>query len=198
MGVPVVLLARPAVAGVDTISTENAASAGRLADHLLDHGYRRLAFLGDPASSPDAAARWEGVAAALTARKVRPRRPVPCAFNEQAGHDEAIRLLTGSGSRPEVLVCADDEIALGVLLAAEELGLRVPDDIAVTGWDDIMAARYTRPALTTVRQPMQELGARAARALDERITGVRTAPTHDVLDTTVQIRRSCGEHDKGE
>jgi LacI family transcriptional regulator len=196
MGVPVVLLARPAVPGVDTISTENAASAGRLTGHLLDHGYRRLAFLGDPTSSPDAAARWEGVAAALTVRRIRPRRPVPCAFDEQAGRAGAVRLL-GAASRPEALVCADDEIALGALLAAEELGLRVPGDVAVTGWDDIMAARYTRPALTTVRQPMRELGARAARALDERISGARTAPRHDVLDTTLQIRGSCGEHGRG-
>jgi LacI family transcriptional regulator len=198
MGVPVVLLARPAVTGVDTISTENVASAGRLAEHLLDHGHRRIAFLGDPASSPDAAARWEGVSGALVARGIRPRRPVPCAFDEQAGHDEARRLLTAARGRPEALVCADDEIALGALLAAADLGLRVPADVAVTGWDDIMAARFVRPALTTVRQPMRELGGRAARALDERIAGVRTAQQHAVLHTELVIRASCGHHDEEE
>jgi len=196
MGVPVVLLARPAVPGVDTISAENAGSARQLVGHLLDHGHRRLAFLGDPTSSPDAAARWDGVCAALTERRIRPRQPVPCAFGEEAGFRAAQRLLGASRGRPEALVCADDEIALGALLAAEELGLRVPADVAVTGSDDIMAARYSRPALTTVRQPMRELGGRAARALDERIAGARTSPRHDVLHTEVVIRGSCGGHEK--
>jgi LacI family transcriptional regulator len=194
MGVPVVLLARPAVAGVDTISAESLASARQLADHLLDHGHRRLAFLGDPESSSDAAARWAGISGVLTERGIRPRQPVACGFTEESGRKVAHRLLSATRSRPQALVCADDEIALGALLAAEELGLRVPDDVAVTGWDDIMAARYARPGLTTVRQPMRELGGRAARALDERIAGERTAARHDVLHTELVIRGSCGNH----
>jgi LacI family transcriptional regulator len=196
MGVPVVLLARPAVVGVDTISAENLASARRLAGHLLDHGYRRLAFLGDPASSSDAAARWEGISGVLAERGIRPRRPVPCAFGEEAGRLAARGLLSAGRSRPQAVVCVDDEIALGALLAAEELGLRVPADVAVTGWDDIMAARYARPGLTTVRQPMRELGGRAARALDERISGNRAAPRHDVVHTDLVIRASCGDHEE--
>jgi LacI family transcriptional regulator len=198
MGVPVVLLARPAVAAVDTISTENMASARRLAEHLLDHGHRRLAFLGDPASSPDVAGRWEGVSGALALRGVRMQQPVPCAFDVDAGRAAAGRLLTAARGRPQALVCANDEIALGALLAAEEIGLRVPADVAMTGWDDIMSARFARPALTTVRQPMRDLGGRAARALDERINGTRAAPRHDVLRTDLVIRASCGDHDKEE
>jgi len=93
-----------------------------------------------------------------------------------------------------VLVCACDSLALGALLAAEELGVRIPADIAITGWDDVMAAKYVRPALTTVCQPMRELGARAAAALDERITGARSTPIHDVLPTELVIRSSCGPH----
>lgn len=194
MGVPVVLLARPAVPGADTVTAENLASARRLAGHLLDHGHRRLAFLGDPESSSDAAARWAGITGVLAERGIRARQPVLCELGEEAGRAAARRLLSASRSRPQAVVCADDEIALGVLLAAEELGLRVPGDVAVTGWDDIMAARYARPGLTTVRQPMRELGGRAARALDERISGDRTAPRHDVLHTELVVRASCGDH----
>jgi LacI family transcriptional regulator len=96
--------------------------------------------------------------------------------------------------RPRALVCANDEIALGAVTAAEELGLAVPDDLAVTGWDDVMAARYSRPGLTTVRQPMRELGSWAARRLHERLAGDLNAPRHEVLPTQLVRRASCGHH----
>jgi DNA-binding LacI/PurR family transcriptional regulator len=92
------------------------------------------------------------------------------------------------------LVCANDEIALGAIAAAESVGLRVPDDLAVTGWDDVMAARHSRPGLTTVRQPMRALGARAARRLHQRLTGDSSEPRHEVLPTQLVLRASCGHH----
>jgi LacI family transcriptional regulator len=192
-GTPVVLLARPPIAECDSITTENVQSARLLTSHLLDHGHRRVVFLGDPTSSSDAAQRWEGVSAELKARGVRSRRPVYCDLDEKSGYRVARRVLS-AGNRPDALICPNDEIALGSMLAAEELGLRVPDDVAVTGWDDIMAARHCRPALTTVRQPMRDLGGWAARVLDERIAGVRTAPEQKVLATELVIRSSCGSH----
>ena len=196
-GLPVVLVARPPVAGADSVIAENATTAGRLAEHLLDHGRERLVFIGDPRRSPDVAQRWTGVAAALAGRGVRPPPPVRCGFDEACGREAARRLLD-SPRPPDALVCANDEIALGALLAAEEAGRRVPEDVVVTGWDDVMAAKYARPALTTVRQPMRELGARAARALDERITGVRKATRHELLPTELVLRQSCGHHPKEE
>ena len=69
--------------------------------------------------------------------------------------------------------------------------------MAVTGWDDIMAARHARPALTTVRQPMRELGAWAAQALDQRIRGDRDTPITEVLPTRLIVRSSCGHHPQG-
>jgi LacI family transcriptional regulator len=187
-GIPVVLLSRPAVPDADVINTENEQSAYELTNHLLDHGHRRVVYLGDPNGSADAAGRWAGVSKAL--KEARRRRNIAaCGADEQAGHDTATELLTGS-NRPDALVCFNDEVALGAMLAAEELGVRV----AITGWDDIMAARYARPALTTVRQPMRELGAQAAAALDERISGARTELIRRVLPTQVLIRNSCGGH----
>jgi DNA-binding LacI/PurR family transcriptional regulator len=97
---------------------------------------------------------------------------------------------------PEALVCANDEIALGAITAAEDLGLRVPDDLAVTGWDDVMAARHSRPGLTTVQQPMRQLGAWAARRLHERLGGDTSSPHHEVLPTRLVVRASCGHHNK--
>jgi LacI family transcriptional regulator len=196
-GLPVVLVARPPVAGADSVNAENTAAAGRLAGHLLDHGRERVVFIGDPRRSPDVAQRWEGVSTVLADRGIRPAPPVRCGFDEACG-SEAGRALLERRRPPDALVCANDEVALGALLAAEEAGRRVPDDVIVTGWDDVMAAKYARPALTTVRQPMRELGALAAQVLDERINGSREAPRHELLPTELVVRNSCGPHPKEE
>jgi DNA-binding LacI/PurR family transcriptional regulator len=192
-GLPLVTMAREPLPGVDAVTAENAVSAAAVARDLVGHGYDSFAFLGDAATSPDTLARWNGFRQALRdARVPAPRRPVACPFDEQAGHDTALRLLRRR--RPRALVCANDEIALGAVTAAEELGLVVPDDLAVTGWDDVMAARYSRPGLTTVRQPMRELGSWAARRLHRRLAGDQSGPRHEVLPTQLVRRASCGHH----
>ncbi len=81
---------------------------------------------------------------------------------------------------------------MGTLEAARESRLSIPDDLAVTGWDDIPAARHLAPPLTTVRQPMLDLGRRAAELLRDRITTHRSTPLHEVLPTELVVRSSCG------
>jgi LacI family transcriptional regulator len=196
-GIPVVLLARRDVEGADAVATENLTSAQQLAEHLLGHGHRRLAFLGDPGHSFDVQERWVGVRAVLERHRLPPAQVVLCTSTEASARAAATGLLA-SPERPDAIVCGNDERALATLLAAEDLGLRVPGDVAVTGWDDIMAARHARPALTTVRQPMRELGAWAARALDERIRGDRQTPRTERLPTHLIVRASCGHHHKEE
>lgn len=199
---PVVLLARKPLAGTDSVVTENVRSAMALTEHLLGHGYRRFALVGDDESG-DVAERWQGVREALRAHAITPQQPIRCPFTVAGGLQAGLDLLTEPHPgvpgptrrpRPEAVICADDQLALGVLLAAERLGLRVPGEVAVVGWDDIMAARHSRPALTTVRQPMRELGARAAMALDELITRERHEPRHLTLPTELVVRASCGPH----
>jgi LacI family transcriptional regulator len=194
-GVPVVLLARPAVDNLDAIGAENTRPAHDLTNHLLQHGHRRFAFLGDPASSPDVERRWLGLREALAwAGRAAPQAPVRCALDEDAGHAAARTVLGRGRAKPDVLVCANDEIALGAMAAVEELGVVVPGDLAITGWDDIMAARHVRPALTTLRQPMRELGAMAARTLDLRLTDPGAPATRALLPTKLVVRASCGAH----
>ena len=81
---------------------------------------------------------------------------------------------------------------MGVLEAARAARITIPDDLAVTGWDDIPAARHLAPPLTTVRQPMLELGRRAAELLRDRISTPRNEPLHELLTTEMVIRSSCG------
>lgn len=201
-GLPLVLIAREPVAGVDTVRTRNAETAAALAAHLAAHRARhnpvRVVFLGDPDGSPDVAGRFAGLSTGLRTAGLPPPVPVSCAIDLTAGEAAARRLLARR-SRPHVVVCANDEVALGVHLAAEAAGLRIPTDLAVTGWDDVLAARFA--GLTTVRQPMRQLGAIAARWLHERISATRgpqpsrpARARRRVLPTQLVIRRSCGSH----
>jgi LacI family transcriptional regulator len=191
-GVPVVLLARPPAGTADTVRTENRRTAAALTAHVFAHGCRRVAFLGDPDASPDAGERFAGF---LDAHRADRRRPsaaaVVCGYREADGHAVAAELLSGS-ERPDAIVCTNDEIAMGVLAAARAAAVSVPRDLVVTGWDDIPAARHLAPPLTTVRQPMLELGRRAAEMLRDRITGQRSEPLHELLATELVIRSSCG------
>ena len=190
--IPVVMLARPAAGRADTVRAENRSTASALTTHIFEHGRRRVAFLGDPAASPDAAERFDGFLDAHRSDRRPPWRTAePCGFREADGRAAAARLLARPDP-PDAIVCANDEIAMGVLEAARSIGLTVPDDLAVTGWDDIPAARHLAPPLTTVRQPMLDLGRRAAELLRERITTHRSQPLHELLPTELVIRASCG------
>jgi LacI family transcriptional regulator len=181
-GLPLVLIARPPVAGVDTIRTRNERTAAALADHLLGHGHRRFVFLGDPTGAPDVAGRYAGV------RKAAPLL-VPCGLDLESGEQAGRDVLRDP---PDAIICGNDEVALGVHLAAEAAGLSIPGDVAVTGWDDVLAARFA--GLTTVRQPMRELGGTAARWLHERINEPDRKRRNRVLPTQLVVRRSCGTH----
>jgi LacI family transcriptional regulator len=188
----VVVVSRPGVGRADIVCTENRESAAALAVHLIEHGHRQIAFIGDPGSSPDAGERWEGFRAAHRERGLAvPMRPVISPFREVEGRSAALQALA-TPSRPTALFCANDEIAMGAYAAAAELGLTIPTDVAITGWDDIPVARLLAPRLTTVRQPMAEIGERATRLLLERIGAKRQRPLSIVLPTEIIIRSSCG------
>jgi len=191
---PVVLLARPSVAGCDSVSAENVQSATALTEHLLAHGRRRLAFVGDPDGSPDVHERYEGFTAALAASDASAIGPaIRVDFHERSGAEVAARVVSlGGNNAPDALFCANDELALSTMKALQHHGVKVPDDVAIVGWDDVMTARYVTPALTTVRQPLYELGRVAANRLHERITGAPSAPEPRILPTELVLRSSCG------
>lgn len=197
--VPTVLLAGHPLPGVPTVRAENVGATTALTLHLLrTHGYERLAFVGNPVGSPDVGDRWLGfVVAHRHAGIAPPPEPIRVGMGQADGLVAAARLLDGDRP-PRAIVCANDETALGVYGAATARGVRIPDELAVTGWDDIPLARLVSPSLTTVRQPMRDLGTRTARLLLARIRGVGEdgedgdeAPDV-VLPTEPVLRASCG------
>lgn len=161
-----------------------------LTRHLLvDHGYRRLAFVGTPDGSPDVTARWQAfLAAHKAARRKPPAEPIRVGLQQSDGAIAAEQLLDRD-DRPDAVVCANDETALGLLLSALGRGLRVPQDVAITGFDDMPMAALVRPALTTIRQPIRELAATTARLLADPLD----QPAGDImLPTELVLRSSCG------
>ena len=196
-GAPVMLLASAPVVGVPSVRTENTAATTRLTSHLLaDHGYERLAFVGNPDGSPDATYRWRGFLQAHRRLGVAPpAEPVRVGLQQSDGFIATSRLLDAP-SHPRALVCANDETALGAVVAVMDRGLRVPHDVAVTGFDDVAMSGLMAGGLTTVRQPMRELGAETARLLLRLVDGTLPPSLDRVLETQVVIRGSCGCGDR--
>jgi LacI family transcriptional regulator len=188
---PVVLIAGDAQPEIDAVASENTASARALTAHVVGHQRRNLLFVGDPASGPDIRDRYAGFVAAHEDAGLPARDPERIVLRESAGADLAARLLAGDVSA-DALVCANDELALAVMKGLREGGMAVPDDVAVTGWDDVMTARYVVPGLTTVRQPVRELGALAADRLHARLTGASVATVASTIPTELVLRSSCG------
>jgi LacI family transcriptional regulator len=190
---PLVLVARTPLPDVDSVNAENSAAAAMLGEHLVASGARTICFVGDPDASSDVAERYSALrVAAERDGAVVTLEPVPD-FSEQAGvraaHDMLNRRRTrGTSPLPGAFACANDELALGLLLGLREAGVRIPGDTRVSGWDDVMAARYA--GLTSVRQPMRDLGIRAAQLLDDRISHTRDDPVHEVLATELIVRAS--------
>jgi LacI family transcriptional regulator len=189
-GTRIVLFARPPVGPVPSVRAENRRASEELASHLIGHGHRRLAFVGDPDAAPDLAERWAGFRAAHAAAGLAPpESPQRCGFTQDDGYRAASQVLDRE-PRPTAVVCATDELALGVYWLAGDRGLQLPADLAVTGWDDLAASRALNPPLTTVHQPIKRLGERAADLLYGLIDGQPVGS--EVLPSALVIRGSCG------
>lgn len=186
-----VLIAGGARPDVEVIATENVESARRLTEHLLAHGRTGLLFVGDPGGAHDVRERYEGFVLAHLDRDLQPAEPVLASFRESDGLVVAERLLAGE-LEADALVCGNDELALAIMARLTREGVAVPEDTAVVGWDDVMTARYVRPGLTTVRQPVRQIGALAADRLFHLVSGSGEEPRRHVLPTEVVIRGSCG------
>jgi LacI family transcriptional regulator len=191
---PIVMVAGPReVDHLDHIEVANQAGERELTTHLIaDHGLRRLAFIGGATDSPDGHARFLGYQEAMRAADL-PAPDEPDArgdFTQSGGRAATRRLL--DLPLPQALVFANDQMAIGGLEVLERRGVRVPEDVAVVGFDGIPLGRVVRPGLTTVTQPMRQLGETAVDLLVERLADPTREPRSVMLPVAQTRRASCG------
>ncbi|MBR7826007.1 LacI family DNA-binding transcriptional regulator [Actinospica sp. MGRD01-02] len=193
--IPVVTLAGTPTRASVNIVADNDGGMRELTHHLLGtHGYRSIAYLSGRADSPDNQARGAALREVAKEYGIEPAvGPVWTGEYSAAGGVRVIRqVLAEGGALPRAICCANDQTALGVINEIQRHGLRVPEDVAVTGFDDVYIARHTNPPLTTVRQPIERLGALAFQTLHSMIGGERPAERQIVLPVHVVLRSSCG------
>jgi LacI family transcriptional regulator len=193
--VPVITLAGLATPTTANVGSDNATGMLALARHLLyDHGYTTLGYLGGYGDSPDSQARFETLAAeAKAAGAVLFSGPQWQGNYYAAGAAVVTERLLASGTPlPRVIVCANDQMALGVTYVLRRSGVNVPEQVAVTGFDDIPMARHLHPQLTTVRQPIGDLGETAFEVLYSMISREQPAERDITLPTRLVCRESCG------
>lgn len=178
--VPVVVLGRlPDTANLDTVRADSLTAMRLVVDHLVAEGRRDIAFVNGPADTTPGMFRRDGFAAAVTAHPLVATRSVAADdFTIAAGY-VAGRAVLEDDRRPDAIVAANDLIGIGAIRAAEDLGLTVPDDLAVTGIDNTELAGVVRPGLTSVDLGAEERGRVAADLLLARIAEP-SRPAHTV------------------
>jgi DNA-binding LacI/PurR family transcriptional regulator len=172
-GIPVVRLGgRLVQEGVDVVHSDDEGGAAEATRYLLARGYRRIGFVCGPQAEGPAAERVAGYRAALAeaGAPADPRLVVHTHFS-RAGGQEGAAVLLDLSEPPDAVLCANDIMAIGALETAALRGLRVPDDLAVMGFDDIEAAGLISPGLTTMANPAREIGQACARLLLDRLSG---------------------------
>ncbi|HEY0334298.1 MAG TPA: LacI family DNA-binding transcriptional regulator [Stenotrophomonas sp.] len=175
--------------GIPSVHIDNAAAARTVMEHLYGLGHERIAVVGGPPDNPLHRQRLEGAKAAGKARgRLRQLMIAPGDFSVESGYAAAKELLSRAPA-PTAAFCFSDQMALGVLAACRDLGIGVPDDLSVVGFDDLASSRYLTPPLTTIRQPMREIGVRAVNLLLAIIEQVEV-PHQQTLDFSLMLRGS--------
>jgi LacI family transcriptional regulator len=180
---------------VDTVLVDNLSGARLATEHLMDSGCARIACITGPTQTTTAAERLQGFRQAhdTAGRDVDPDLVVLENFKEDGGYHGAQRLLD-SPTAPDGLFVANNLMTVGALEALMDAGVQIPADMLLVGFDDIPWARLTRPRLTTVNQPMYDMGREAGRLLTARIAGDTSLPRTVVLPPNLQIRDSSHRH----
>ncbi|AHG93131.1 regulatory protein LacI (plasmid) [Gemmatirosa kalamazoonensis] len=199
--VPIVAIERDYdLEGVSTLLVDSELGAYTMVRHLLGQGHRRIALITGPSLGGGSATfgreqRLHGYQRALRDVGIDPDPGLVVEGNfRYAGGQHAMRRLLASGRIPDAVFASNDMMALGAMSVLRDAGLRIPDDIAIAGFDDIPPAALTTPGLTTMAMPMSELGRAAAQLLGERLVGSGLDVVRKVFDPQLVVRHSSGHH----
>ncbi|MDG5815285.1 SpoIIE family protein phosphatase [Chitinispirillales bacterium ANBcel5] len=190
--IPIVTLA-PTLEDIPAVLIDNSSGVRSVISHLVTvHGHNRFAFIGGPQGNVDASQRQELFQKIMFEYGLEggSDRVIAEDFSREGGGRAAKKFLQ-RGISFDALIAVNDESALGAIAALQESGIRVPEDVAVAGFDGIEEGELTTPPLTTVRQPFYEIGKSAVDILTTLIEG-GSVPMRTVLDAPLVIRQSCG------
>lgn len=190
-GYPFVQIGPPQFENASFVDVNNRRGAYEASKHLASLGYRRIGVVTGPLDKAEARDRLIGCLDGLAESAVSPL-PEWIAegnFDEGSGYRAMKRLLRHN---LQAVFVSNDSMAVGAMRAIEEAGLHIPDQMAVVGFDDMPFAATTSPPLTTVRQPITELGVSAVRMLTRLVEGEPAGPLQVILPTHLIIRKSCG------
>lgn len=198
LGIPYIAMESQSQGG-SSINFDNVGGARAMTQHLLRLGRRRIAFVGQHAKSLWASQRHEGYRLALQEQGIAydPQLVVPVSFPLAELGPSAVRQLMEKKIAFDALLCVSDVTALAAIRELSLAGLRVPDDVSVTGYDDMHTAPLTLPAITTIRQDGRAMGRMAMNMLHQQMTH-GTRPRHEQLSVKLIVRESCGSPTPGE
>jgi LacI family transcriptional regulator len=193
-GIPMVAVSRlPGKLKVDQVTVANEEGARVAVTHLLALGHKRIALVNGPATLSTAVERQRGYERAFADAGVRvPADLVVNVGFRQTSGSAAASTLVAKTRRPTAIFAASNLLTLGALEAIHQRGLKIPQEVAIAGFDDMAWAKSLRPPLTTVAQPALEVGQTAARILLERIQRPGAPRRQVVMETELIVRASCG------
>ena len=190
--VPVVLVARRArIGGVDSVSNDDSAGAALAVQHLADLGHQRIAHI-DGGAGAGASERRKGYERAMQRRGLDEFMCIVDGSYADEGGRRGVAALFADTVHPTAIFVANDLAALGALRALSELGLRVPEDISVVGYDNTALAAVSQIQLTTIDQPRPDMGRTAVMLLLERLTGLRDTTRHVLMPPKLVVRETTG------
>ncbi|MBU1065091.1 LacI family transcriptional regulator [bacterium] len=195
---PVVFISvPPEKAGMTTVVLDNFNSAIKMTQHLIKLGHRRIAFIHGSPHNYDSKRRYAGYLKALENEGIPESLKLEAEgnFTEDSGY-KACQQLLKTEPRPTAIFAANDAMAIGAIEAVKDSGLKVPDNIAIVGFDDISTSQYITPALTTVRVPLYEMGQLVGKTLLQKINSDSkehlTVAEQIVIPLEIIVRESCG------
>lgn len=181
--------------GASCVSINDEESAFRITEHIIKHGYKKIAHLRGPLKISIAKDRLNGFKKALKKYEIRfdNNLVVESGFHEEGGYNAMKKLLLlPEEERPDAIVAVNDPAAFGAMKAIKERDLKIPQDIAMVGFSDDIRAELMPTPLTTVRQPAYEVGKAAAQKLIAHIENKKEAVENLTIETELVVRKSCG------